>query len=360
MPRLLVDLSAHGYGHLGQTAPVLNALHALVPDLEVVVRSGLPLERLETRIAIPFRHIRAATDFGYVMRNAVDLDLPATAQAYRSLHERWDDAVAGESDWLGEQAFDAVVSNVSYLPLAGAARAGLPSAALCSLNWLDLFVDNFGDEPWAAPIRAQMADAYGSARMFLRISPGLPMASLRNLRIVGPICRIARADRTAVARQLGVPPGERWLLVAMGGIDFPLDLRRWPALEGVRYLVPPPLQAAREDVTVFDSTRLDFTELLASSDVVITKPGYGTFVEAACHCRPVLYLEREGWAESRFLIEWLHANTRAAPIARSELADGRFMETVDRLLAAPTPAVPQPTGIGDAARLLRDVVMGER
>jgi hypothetical protein len=32
---------------------------------------------------------------------------------------------------------DLVFSDVAYLPLAGAARAGIPSVSMCSLNWAD-------------------------------------------------------------------------------------------------------------------------------------------------------------------------------------------------------------------------------
>ena len=47
---------------------------------------------------------------------------------------------------------DRVLTNVSYLPLAGAALAGIPSLSLCSLNWADLFAHFFADSAWSAPV----------------------------------------------------------------------------------------------------------------------------------------------------------------------------------------------------------------
>jgi len=44
MRHLLVDISFHGFGHLSQTAPVLNALRRLIPDLRLTVRSAAPFE----------------------------------------------------------------------------------------------------------------------------------------------------------------------------------------------------------------------------------------------------------------------------------------------------------------------------
>jgi hypothetical protein len=173
MPHLLVDISAHGFGHLAQVAPVLNRLAEQLPALQLTVRSGLPLDRLRQRIHAPFVHIAAASDFGYVMHDAVTLDLPATAAAYRAAHADFPTRVAVDARLLTNLGVDAVFTDVAYLPLAAAAQAGLPALSMCSLNWADLFQHYFGKERWAAPIHAEMLAAYRSAP-FLRVTPGMP------------------------------------------------------------------------------------------------------------------------------------------------------------------------------------------
>ncbi len=351
MPRLLVDISAHGFGHLGQTAPVLNALAQAVPSLKVTVRSRLPLERLSRAIEIPFEHVPAASDFGYVMNNAIDLDLAASARRYRSFHEDWNARVASEASWLAAR-FDAVLANVAYLPLAGAARAAIPAFALSSINWADLFEHSFGREPWAAPILGEMHAAYSSAKLFLCLTPGLPMRGLRNRRSIGPVCRARKPDRAGMAKRLGIPLEDEWLLVAMGGMDFPIDLSLWPQRDRTRYLVPPRIAVARGDITRYSSLEVDFAQLLASSDAIITKPGYGMFVEAACHSRPVLYVPREHWAEEAFLTAWLHKNTRAQAIERDKLMRGELADALQKLLGQRAPPTPSPTGIQEAVAAL--------
>ena len=176
---LLADISAHGLGHLAQTAPVLNILKRLAPGSHLTVRSALPRERLAARITGHFDHVPEARDFGFVMHNAVDIDLAASARRYRELHADWTRRIADEANWLRLQRVDAVLSNVAYLPLAAAAVAGIPAAGLCSLNWADLFAHYFGGEPWADEIHAQMLAAYNAGRGFLRVTPGLPMTGLR-------------------------------------------------------------------------------------------------------------------------------------------------------------------------------------
>ena len=64
---LFVDISSHGFGHLAITAPALNALAEMAPDLRLTVRSGLPRQKLAQRIKPPFALIEGSSDFGYVM-----------------------------------------------------------------------------------------------------------------------------------------------------------------------------------------------------------------------------------------------------------------------------------------------------
>lgn len=147
---LLVDISAHGLGHLAQTAPVLKALRIRVPNLRLTIRSALPRLHLEHYLTGDFDHEFEARDFGFVMHNAVDIDLAASANSYRDFHRNWPERIGIEAAWLKAKQFTAVLTNVPYLPLAGAASAGLPSASLCSINWADLFIHYFATESWAA------------------------------------------------------------------------------------------------------------------------------------------------------------------------------------------------------------------
>ncbi|MCM2289337.1 MAG: hypothetical protein NDI67_09940 [Sulfuritalea sp.] len=349
---LLADISAHGLGHLAQTAPVLNALSRLAPAVRLTVRSALPRERLAARIAAEFEHVAEARDFGFAMHNAVDIDLAASARRYREFHADWPQRVAAEADWLRRHQVDAVLSNVAYLPLAGAAAAGIPGVGLCSLNWAELFDHYFGREPWALEIHAQMLAAYNAGAGFLRATPGLPMADLRHRREIAPIADIGRPDRKRFALELGLDESERWLLLAMGGMEFPLPVENWPQTPGLTWLLPKTWQVRRSDVRAFDAAGLRFGDLLASVDAVITKPGYGTFVEAACSAIPILYLERDDWPETPHLTAWLADHARAAPLTRERLLAGDFIALLQGLWHTPAPVAPQATGADQAARWL--------
>jgi hypothetical protein len=339
---LFVDISSHGFGHLAITAPALNALAEMAPDLRLTVRSGLPREKLAQRIRAPFALIAASSDFGYVMIDAMRIDLAATATAYRQAHADWPARVAREGAFLAALAPDLVLSNVSYLPLAGAAPAGIPALSLCSLNWADLFAHFFGSEPWAAPIHADMLAAYRGARTFLRASPGMPMDELGNVEEIGPVAALGRHH------DLGLN-GDRAVLVALGGIAHRLPVENWPRLPGVRWLVAADWQCAHPDAIALESFGLNFTDLLCSVDAVVTKPGYGTFTEAACNGTPVLYQRRDDWPEQDCLIGWLRRNANCLEISADRLLDGALHESLNTLWRQRPPPRPAATGAAEAA-----------
>ena len=339
MAHLFADVSAHGFGHLAQAAPVLNRLAEVLPGLRLTLRSGLPGEKLRQRIRAPFVHIAAASDFGYLMIDALRIDLAATAAAYRTAHADFAARVAAEAALLRELRADAVFADVSYLPLAGAALAGIPAAALCSLNWADLFLHYFGDAAWAAPIHAEMLAAYRSAT-FLRTTPGMPMPSLDRQLVIGPIASHGKERRAELLGKLGAgeaAPGSRIVLLALGGIPTRLPVEDWPVLPDTRWLVPAAWNIQRDDMHAFEPLGWEFADLLRSVDAVVTKPGYGTFAEAVCNGTAVIYQRRDDWPEQEYLIDWLQANGRCAAIAAADLAAGNLGAALEACLSAPAP-----------------------
>lgn len=356
MLRLLVDLSCHGFGHIAQAAPVVNALAERLPGLRVTLRSGAPREVLAQRFHCDFTLIPKALDFGMEMADAVNVRVEESAEAYRSFHRDWTGRVAREAGDMAALAPDLLFANVPYLSLAAAASAGIPSVAMCSLNWADIYTHYCHDRPEAPEIHAQMLDAYNSAACFLRPMPGMAMENLANGRAIGPIARLGRNRRAEMAARLGISPADRLVLIAMGGIAFRLPLDSWPRIPGVRWVVPSSWQVRHPDAVELESLAMDFTDVLASCDALLTKPGYGSFAEAACNGVPVLYLDRKDWPEAPYLVEWLKRQGRCMEVARAALELGAIAAQLEALWALPPTAPVEPEGIAQAADLLLELL----
>ena len=356
MSHLLVDLSYHGFGHIAQAAPVVNALAERLPGLRVTLRSGAPHAVLAQRFHCDFALIAKTLDFGMEMEDALAVRVDQSAATYRDFHRDWEGRVAREAETMAALAPDLLFANVPYLSLAAAARAGIPAVAMCSLNWADIYAHYCHDRPEAPEIHGQMLAAYSSAACFLQPLPGMAMENLANRCAIGPIARLGRNRRAELDARLGILPGDRLVLIAMGGIAFRLALDGWPRIPGVRWVVPSAWQARHPDAVEMESLPMDFTDVLASCDALLTKPGYGSFAEAACNGVPVLYLDRKDWPEAPYLVEWLKRRGRCMEVERAALEQGAIAAQLEALWALPPAAPVEPEGIAQAADLLLDLL----
>lgn len=345
---LLVCISAHGFGHVAQTAPVLNALHARLPDLRITVRGMASFAQLQSRIHVPFSYVRESGDIGMLMSSALDVRVKESGEAYHALHRDWGANVMREARDLREFEPDFVLSNVGYLPLAGAHRAGIPCAAMSSLNWADIFEHYCGAVSGTHQITRQIRVAYNHADAFLRLTPAMPMEELYRSRPIGPVADVGRNRRDEVNARLNLVDPEKLVLVSLGGVQGQLPMERWPRIEGVRWLVPADWRATHPDARVLESLDMPFGDILASCDAMICKPGYGSFVEAACSGVPVLYVSREDWPETSVLTDWLKEHGACHEVSRFALESGDFAASLQELLFQPKPNPVAPTGIGEA------------
>ncbi len=353
MAHLLVAISSHGYGHAMQALLVVNALRKRLPSLQVTLRTQVSSDYLRSRLAGEFQILPVSSDFGMIMHSAVDIDVTASAAAYQEWHTNWSEKVAVEAASLAAIKADLILADIPYLTLAGAQQAGIPAVALCSLNWADIYWHYCAEQPNARQIHQQIQAAYQSAEYFLQAEPSMPMMDLENRKPIAPLAILGVNRRSFINQQLNLNPEQRLVLIALGGIDMRLQMDKWPKMPGISWLVPAAWGVKRADAFAWESLDLPFIDVLRSCDVVITKPGYGTFTEAACNGIAVLYLERHDWPETPYLVNWLQQYARGALcLSRSRLEEGAIMEDLETVLAAAQPAIPKANGAEQAANLL--------
>ena len=126
----------------------------------------------------------------------------------------------------------------------------------------------------------------------------------------------------------------------------------WPRLPGIRWLVAEHWQCSHPDAIPYERFGLSFTDLLCSADAIVTKPGYGTFTEAACNGTPVLYQRRADWPEQECLIDWLRDHGRCREISGADLEAGDLSGPLAKLWQQAPLRVPQADGAREAAELI--------
>ena len=124
-PHLLLALSGHGYGHLAQCAPVINALWADHPDLKLTVCGALPQDIVAERLDRPFDYQCVELDPVLQMFNAWEVDAPASQQVFRAFHDKRDVGLQQDLDLLRQLSPDLVLADIPYRILLAAAQRGM-------------------------------------------------------------------------------------------------------------------------------------------------------------------------------------------------------------------------------------------
>ena len=351
-----------------------------MPDLRITVRGQFPAEQIKRRIFEPDAIEPFADDFGMVMHHALSVDTQESLTAYLEAHQNWDEKIAALATHLKESEVDLVLSDIPYLTLAAAHQAGIPGVALCSLNWADILEHYLNHRE---PLLIQtIRTSYQSAQYFLQPAPSMEMPLLSNTVAIGPVCTPGTNKRSTLADNIDLPDAAYTVLVGMGGMAYPLTPQNWPQYinhKSVYYLVPEEMlvdtrsefsqpdhqhvddhrniQGTSVNTISVEQTGLSYSDLVASVDLIITKPGYGMFVEAAAAGVPVLYVERPGWPEAPALTDWLQSVSHCAEIDTESLQQGSFTRELTELLTlGHYPPVP-PSGNLQAAKLLQRMLI---
>lgn len=359
MPLIWCSISGHGYGHAAQVVPVLNALAHRVPHLKALLRTSVPATFFEPRLALPWELSPAQQDVGCIQNGPLTIDVPGTWEAHEAFHREWDHKIDREAALIRGAHPSLVLSDISHLGIAAGATAGIPTIGLCSLSW-DLVLEPFVDQaiPDHAAILGQIREAYGRADGFLRVEPGLAITAFRNRYDIGPIAEPSSPQPTRLRHALSARGTDRVILVGFGGIPLSNPpFEQMEAMQACRFLFDGPVPKGCSRVVPLAAMGLPFKDILASVDLVLTKPGYGTIVESVALGTPVVYVRRYNFADEQSLVDYLHRYGRGAELSRDDFYRGVW-EPAIQLALAQQPAAPLPSlsGPQDAAQFLAGYV----
>jgi hypothetical protein len=342
-------ISGHGLGHATRDIEVIHAIRGLRPDARIVVRTGAPAWLIA--LNAPDVELQPCeTDTGIVQIDSLRLDEERTARDAARFYADFDRRVADETGSLRALGAHIVVGDIPPLAFPAAEGAGLPSVAFSNFTWDWIYSGYRAFELLAPGVVAIIQQAYSHATLALRLplhGGFQPMA--RVTREVPLVARRSARDRAEIRRALGCAGGRPVVLLSFGayGIDLPADAvarsNRFTLLSGVR---EPP-------------RGLQYQDLVAASDVVISKPGYGIVSECIANGVGLLYTSRGHFAEYDVFVAEMPRFLRCRYISQEDLFAGRWADAIDALLLQPPPPEqPRVDGATVVAHAIMNLVIG--
>jgi hypothetical protein len=321
-----------------------------------VLRTTVPSAFFTGRLQIPWEISPAEQDIGCIQQGPLTIDIEATWRAHQQFHADWNARVADEGRAIRSRRPGLVLANISHLAVAAGVAAGIPVVALASLSW-DHILERLlsGENPERREqqvVIEHVRQAYAPADFMIRLTPGCPMPAFKKVVDVAAIAQPVTPEPEKLRALIGASKGEPIVLVGFGGIAFEsIPVKRLEDLAPYRFLLDRVNGHADRRVRSVDSLGLPFGTLLASADILLTKPGYSTVVEAVAHRRSVVYVRRYNFADEQPLVDYLHQYGRSVELTQQDFFEGRWQEAlqaVQRLSLGDRPP-PAPTGAEEAA-----------
>ena len=335
--------------------PVLNALGALLPGLTVILRTAVPASFFRDRLTIHWKHSPEQQDVGCIQDGPLKIDIDATWAAHQHFHETWEARLSNEVAAMQAASPSLVIADTPYLAIEAGSRAQIPTVALANFTW-DLVLKEYGHAANHSHQRLIecIRSCYAKVDMALRITPAPSIDAFSSMIDIGPIADPASPERNRLASALALAPDERIVLVGFGGIPLTsLPLKQMDQLRPYRFLIDGPAPSGYSRIHSTKALPFSFKTLLASVDVIMTKPGYGTVVEAVALQQPIVYVRRFNFADEPPLVDYLHRYGRSVELSIDDFTQGCWEPALRQALTAPAALLPPPsTGATEAAEAI--------
>jgi L-arabinokinase len=352
--KVVFYVTGHGFGHATRALLVLEELGRITPLDGVSLRTTVPRGLIAKYYTRPFDLLSVDLDGGVRELSPMETDIPGTLRLAQDNEAVADAIVAAEVCSIRADPPCAVLYDASPLAARIAEQAGVPSIGMTNFTWDFIYRDFAALHPPFAEFADRMRSDYARTTLFCRMPLSHPMEGMHSVRDVSLVARKHRDCREEVRRALGLRESDVVAVAAMRGASLGLrvdgsglEVLSFGELagDGVRQLGPE-----------WDNR---FSDVVAASDVVLSKPGYGIVSECLANGKPLLHLERHGFAETPLLIAGMEGRIPHRAITRAELGSKPLHSLVLPLLEKESAPV-EATGAREIAESVCEFVGLER
>jgi len=337
---ILYYITGHGYGHAVRSNLVIQALANAEPDLEIHVRTSWLFHSAQRPVVYSFQ----AIDVGIMQRDSLDMDLAATLDACKVLHDRIPALLKQELDFIKAHGIQLILGDIPPLAFEIAARAAIPSVAVTNFTWSWIYRGYLNAFPVFLPLVEEMEHSYRRASLALTLPYPGDLTVFSKREEIPWLARVSSLEKSEAKAAFGLPNSVPIVLLSFGGLG--LERLPWQKLRQMREYF---FVTTGAEVTTCDGNLLTlpvaqhrYQDLVRAADVIVTKPGYGIVADALAHHTPLVYTNRGEFPEYPYLVRALKELGHAQFIDQDDLLSGSLAPTLSRLLSQnhSWPAVP--------------------
>jgi UDP:flavonoid glycosyltransferase YjiC (YdhE family) len=353
-PKVACFVSPHGFGHAARAAAVMSAIHRRHNDVRFEIFTTVPGWFFESSLKAPFNLHPVETDVGFVQVSPFVQDLARTRRRldrFLPLDDRRVGVLAGR---LRDLNCTLAICDISPLGIVAGRAAGLPTVLVENFTWDWLYEGYLRFAQTIQPHIDYLRRIFETVEVHIQTEPLCDRKENRAL--VGPVSREPRSERRQVRRRLGIPPGEKMVLITTGGVpERCAFLDALAARPEAVFVIPGGAEGVERRGNLIRlpvNSEFFHPDLVAAGDAVVGKAGYSTLAEVWAAGVPFGCVRRSDFRESGALADFVRREMDAVDIELAAFYNGDWLRRLPELLALPRRPGPRTNGAEQIAQLL--------
>jgi L-arabinokinase len=293
-------ITQHGYGHAVRSAQIMNALP---PSIEIIIISAVEKDFFKRSIIRSYTYKKRAFDVGCIQTDSLKVDIKGTLQAYQKRYQKNLEILRDETTFLKSEAIDVVITDSASFPLVLANNVNVPCILLASFTWVEIYQPYVMQYPDFTPIINAMVQEYAKATLHLRPPLCLDIAYGKYTIDVPLIAPKGRNIKNKLISSIGIAPSKYLAMLYLGSYGLDVSLDNLAQYKDWHFAIFEPLPLQHPNYTLLERESWRYEDVVASSDAVIGKLGYGLLSTCMAAGVPVLYPGRTNFVEHTALDE---------------------------------------------------------
>jgi predicted glycosyltransferase len=294
LKRILYYVTDHGRGHATRSIAIIRDL--LKEDFEIIIRNSNVLDFIKKSLP-EINIIPGITDVGPIMKkDGISIDSEETKKNVGNWLEQINKASKLECDKISKYSPDLIISDISAMPFLVAENLSKPSIAISNFSWYDV-LDNILSNTQLSILK----EAYDVADLLIQLPLGTPMEHFKTKKKVGYVCRYTTDEKMRVRKKIGLKESELGVFVALGQSKDEISVNCDDDIK----IITTETKIKNQTNLITLPGWIEGQDLVAASDLVICKCGYGIISECMTNGTPFQCILDDNHKEQKFMYQYL-------------------------------------------------------
>ena len=310
-PTLYIAITNHGFGHAVRISSVANLIQKMCPDILLIMVTTAPRWLLESYISGDFIYRPRSFDVGVIQSDSITMDKETTLKKLQEIKKKERSIIAGEVNFIKQNRVDLLLADIPPIAAKIAQVANIPCWMLSNFGW-DFIYRSWGGE--FLEIADWISESFAQCKLLFRLPLHEPMSAFSNIVDVGLTGGIPRYQPEEIKAKFEIhTEKEKTILLTFGGLGLDKipyeNISGFPDWQFMTFdsnspelpnLINLKKESGKKDINLPNIRPVDLMPICGR---IVSKPGYSTFAEALRLETPIVSLVREGFAESKLLLE---------------------------------------------------------